>query len=180
MEARKALDRERMLEALALLDGRLERPAHLVIGGGAAMVLAYDHPLDTQDVDAFAAKGGLRVRDLDRLAKEVADELHIARDWLNAHFETFTGVLPNDYASRLRLVFDGDQLRVDALGPEDLLIMKCFAGRDKDRGHVRRLLKLKLDLHLVDAHLSRLVDRGYPKAARAADYFDDLRDEEGV
>ena len=169
-----------MLEALSRLDARLERPAHLVVGGGAAMVLAYDHPLDTQDVDAFAAKGGLRVRDLDALAKEVADELNIARDWLNAHFETFTGVLPNDYAERLRKVYEGKRLRVDALGPEDLMVMKCFAGRDKDRGHVRQLLKTDVDLAFVDAHLSELVDRRYPKAARAADYFDDMRDEEGL
>jgi hypothetical protein len=174
------LDRDRSLKALGGLDARMSRPARLIIGGGAAMILAYDHPLATQDVDAFAAKGGLRVADLDALAKEVAAELDLEPDWLNAHFETFTAVLPDDYASRLRRVFEGVYLTADALGPEDLLVMKCFAGRDKDLPHARRLIHLADDLGVVDRQLSGLVERRYPKAERAADYFDDLRDDEGL
>lgn len=144
------------------------------------MVLAYDHPLATQDVDAFAARGGLRLAELEAAARQVARELDLEPDWLNAHFETYTGVLPEGYASRLRRVYDGTRLQVDALGPEDLLIMKCFAGRDKDRPHARKLVHLAQDLGIVDAHLQRLVERRYPGAARAVDVFDDLRDEEGV
>ncbi|NOY93924.1 MAG: hypothetical protein GXP55_22300 [Deltaproteobacteria bacterium] len=144
------------------------------------MVLAYDHPLATQDVDAFAARGGLRMAELDVFAKRVAKQLDIEPDWLNSHFETFTGVLPSDYASRLRNVFRGTQLRVDALGPEDLLVMKCFAGRDKDLPHARRLIRLDADLSIVDRQLSELAERRYPGAEKAADYFDDLRDDEGV
>ncbi len=169
-----------MLRALELLDREIEAPAQLVVGGGAAMVLAYDHPLATEDVDAFAAKGGLRIAELAEAARAVAAELDAAPDWLNAHFETFTGVLPDGYGERLRPVFRGARLRVDALGPEDLLIMKCFAGRDKDRPHARRLVHLASDLDLVDRHLAHLAARGYPGATRAADYFDDLRDEEDV
>lgn len=175
-----ALDGPRMRQAFDRLDRRLDRPAHLVVGGGAAMVLAYDHPLATQDVDAFAARGGLSLADLDAAAREVARELDIEPDWLNAHFETYTGVLPRGYAERLRRVHDGEHLRVDALGPEDLLIMKCFAGRDKDRPHARRLIRLAADLDLVDAHLQHLVERRYPGAERAVDVFDDLRDEGDV
>ena len=144
------------------------------------MVLAYDHPLATQDVDAFAAQGGLRMADLDQMAKVVAAEIDIEPDWLNSHFETFTGVLPDDYSSRLRTVYEGGHLQVDALGPEDLLIMKCFAGRDKDRPHARRLIHIADDLDIVDRHLSALVERRYAKAEQAADYFDDLRDDEGL
>ena len=178
--AHRPLDQSLTLEALRRLDARISKPAQLIVGGGAAMLLAYDHPLATQDVDAFAARGGLRLADLDSMAKEVAGEIDIEPDWLNAHFETFTGVLPDDYATRLRRVYEGKHLTVDALGPEDLLIMKCFAGRDKDRPHARRLLHLADDLTVVDRHLSVLVERRYPKADRAADYFDDLRDDEGV
>lgn len=174
------LDGPRMLLALERLDAQTERPARLIVGGGAAMVLAYAHPLATQDIDAFAAKGGLRVADLDAAAKHVARELDIEPDWLNSYFETFTGVLPNDYAERLRNVFTGKHLVVDALGPEDLLIMKCFAGREKDRPHARKLLRVATDLSIVDRQLSRLVERRYPGAEKAADFFDDLRDQEGV
>jgi hypothetical protein len=171
------LDPKRMLRALTLLDEYATGSARLVIGGGAAMTLAYAHPIATQDVDAFAAKGGLRMAELDAVARKVAAELDIEPDWLNAHFETFTGVLPKDYATRLRPVFKGEHLQVDALGPEDLLVMKCFAGRDKDRPHARKLLRLATDLSVVDHQLEHLVERRYLGAERAADYFDDLRDE---
>src|SRR5712692_1512275 len=153
------LDAKRMRRALELLDAAMHKPARLVVGGGAAMVLAYDHPLATQDIDAFAARGGLRIAELDALAKQVALELDIEPDWLNAHFETFTGVLPADYATRLRSVYRGRQLEVEALGPEDLLIMKCFAGRDKDRPHARKLIELASDLELVDRQLALLVSK---------------------
>lgn len=177
---RLPLDQKRMLRALSLLDQRVVAPAHLVVGGGAAMVLAYKHPIATQDVDAFAAKGGLRMIELDASAREVAEELQIEPDWLNAHFETFTAVLPRDYATRLQSVYRGEHLQVDALGPEDLLVMKCFAGRDKDLPHARKLVRLAKHLSVVDKQLEHLVERRYPGAERAADYFDDLRDEAGL
>lgn len=174
------LDSERMKRALEHLDGELEQSTRMVIGGGAAMVLAYDHPLATQDVDAFTARGGPTLAELDAAAKRVAAGLDIEPDWLNSHFYTFTTVLPDDYATRLRTVYEGKNLRVDALGPEDLLVMKCFAGRDKDRPHARRLVRLASDLQVVDRQLSQLLERGHPGADQAADYFDDLRDEEGL
>ena len=58
--------------------------------------------------------------------------------------------------------------------------MKCFAGRDKDRPHARKLIRLAEDLALVDRQLEYLVERRYPGAERALDYFDDLRDEAGL
>lgn len=168
-----------MREALSRLDALLPEGSstRLVVGGGAAMVLAYAHPLATQDIDAFAAKGGLSLGELDAGAKKVAAAMGIAPDWLNGHFVTFTHVLPVDYATRLRRVFDGARLVVDALGPEDLLVMKCFAARDKDRPHAIRLARLADDLGVVDRQLDLLVSKRIPGAQRAADYFDDLRDE---
>lgn len=167
-----------MLEALTRLDAAIDASVTLIVGGGAAMVLAYDHPLATQDIDAFAQRGGLSMSDLDGAAHRVAKELDIEPDWLNEHFVTYTTVLPDDYASRLRTVYEGERLTVRALGPEDVLVMKCFAGRDKDIGHARRLLRECDDLDLVDAHLAALVERRVPKARSAADFFDDLRDAE--
>ncbi|MCB9708463.1 MAG: hypothetical protein H6714_06745 [Myxococcales bacterium] len=176
MAAHRALDQKLMPKALALLDEKLGEPLHLVIGGGAAMVLGYKHPLATQDVDAFAVKGNT-VANLDETFKKVAKQLNIEPDWLNTHFVTFTYVLPQDYASRLRTVFQGKRLRADVLGPEDLLVMKCFAGRDKDRPHAVRLMGEAEDLVVVDRQLALLVEKRIPGAEQAADYFDDLRDE---
>ena len=64
--------------------------------------------------------------------------------------------------------------------PRRLLIMKCFAGRDKDLPHARKLLLVATDLSIVDRQLARLAERRYPGAEKAADFFDDLRDREGA
>lgn len=60
--AHRSLDPALMRRALELLDARLEKPTRLVIGGGAAMALAYAHTIATQAVDAFTAKGAPRWR----------------------------------------------------------------------------------------------------------------------
>jgi len=122
-------------------------------------MLAYGLPVRTRDVDAYTATGHL-------------DDL--APDWMNPYFETYTHVLPSDYGSRLKEVFAGERLRVMALGVEDLLIMKCFAGREKDVGHARALLKKGPDLALVDGRIQQLIEKGIQGAREAGDFFDDL------
>lgn len=174
------LDEKRMRAALADLDTQLDRDVQLVIGGGGAMVLAYRHPLATNDVDAFTRRGSATLAEIDVFAKRTAKKLDLAPDWLNQHFETFTHVLPADFATRLRPVFAGKRLTADALGPEDMLVMKCFAGRDKDRPHAKRLLREVKDFGVVDRQLALLADKRVLHAQRAADWLDDLRDELGL
>jgi hypothetical protein len=176
---RRPLDKDLTQLALRTLDEKLDHDVALIIGGGGAMILAYGIPLRTEDVDAFPRRSG-ELRAIQDRAREVGRELDIAPDWLNQHFETFVHVLPSDYGTRLRRVFTGTHLTADALGPEDLLIMKCMAGRDKDRPHARRLLKEPMDLELVDRYLSELAERRIPKAERACEFFDALKEEAGL
>jgi hypothetical protein len=153
----------------------LARPVTLVVGGGAAMMLAYRLPVRTADVDAYP-----REATLDEIApaiRKVAKQLRLAPDWINPYYETFAHVLPADYAKRLVSVFEGRSLRVDALGAEDLLVMKCFAGREKDVGHARALLKRTPDLGIVERRLTELVDKRVKGAQEALDFFDDLTGE---
>jgi hypothetical protein len=160
--------------AFEALDARLDRPLTLVIGGGTAMLLAHGIQVRTTDVDAYPASGGM-----DWLAPHVhgvARELGLAPDWLNPHFETFAHVLPQDYATRLQPVFTGRLLRAAALGAEDLLVMKCFAGREKDVGHARALLGKVRSLEVVDRRIEELMERGVAGATDAADFLDDLRE----
>jgi Nucleotidyltransferase of unknown function (DUF6036) len=171
---RRYVDPVILAAAFRALDARLPRPLTLIVGGGTAMVLAYGLPVRTTDVDAYPASG--RLDDLAPQIHDVAREVGLAPDWLNPHFETFAHVLPPDYGTRLREVFAGAKLRVMALGVEDLLIMKCFAGREKDVGHARALLKRKPDLRLVERHIEELVERGVPGALDAADFLDDIRE----
>ena len=161
-----------MLDALGRLDALLERPVALILGGGSAMMLAYQLPVRTTDADAYPQGGA--IADLDPLVKQVGRELGLSPDWLNPHFSTFAHVLPEDYGKRLKDVFVGAWLRVRALGVEDLLIMKAFAGRAKDVGHARALLKRGPDLTIVEARLHALLERRVPGAREALDFLDDL------
>lgn len=165
---------QQLRQAFAALDARLDHPVTLVVGGGTAMLLAHGIAVRTTDVDAYPTSGGL-----DALAphvRAVASELDLAPDWLNPHFETFAHVLPQDYARRLQAVFTGRMLQAAALGAEDLLVMKCFAGREKDVGHARALLRKLSDPGVVDRRIEELMDRGVSGALDAADFLDDLRE----
>jgi predicted nucleotidyltransferase len=171
---RPPLDAATLDRAFRALDRLLPRPVTLVVGGGTAMMLAYGLPVRTTDVDAYPVTGSLD--DLAEQIREVARAVGLASDWLNPHFETFAHVLPADYGRRLRPIFAGERLQVKALGVEDLLVMKCFAGREKDVGHARALLRRKPDLALVERRIEELVAKGVRGAADAADFLDDVQE----
>jgi len=172
--AHRPVDPASLDTAFKALDARLPGPMTLVVGGGTAMMLAYGIPVRTTGVDACPVSGWLD--DLAPLVREVGRDTGLAPDWLDPHFETFAHVLPADHGSRLLEVFAGDRLRVMALGLEDLLIMKCFAGRERDVGHARALLRYEPDLATVERRIDELVERRMPGALDAADFLDDLRE----
>ena len=174
----RAIDRDLALLAFASLDAALPASVRLILGGGTAMILAHGHPTATSDADVFPVGGTLQ--EIAPYAEQVAKELDLEPDWLNPWFTTFTHVLPSDYGTRLVRVFSGAKLVVDALGAEDLLVMKLFAGRDKDRPHTMRLLRQATDLDVVDRQLALLGEKRIKGAQAAADLFDDLRERLGV
>ncbi len=174
-----ALTRDSVRRAFAALDAQLPTPLTLIVGGGGAMLLAYGIHVATSDVDAYPASGGMTVEELDPFVKKVAREVGLAPDWLNPYYSTFAHVLPADYGKRLVDVFAGGKLRVRSLGVEDLLVMKCFAGRSKDRSHARALLRRSPDLKIVSDRLEELMGKRVPGALRALDFFDDLTAEAG-
>ena len=166
------LDEGSLRRAFRALDAGLDGPLTLIVGGGTAMMLAHGIPVRTRDVDAYTARGHLD--DVGPLLRKVAVEVGLPSDWLNPWFETFAHVLPADYGTRLQEVFSGAHMRVMALGVEDLLVMKCFAGRDKDVGHARALLRKGPDLAIVDSRIQQLIEKGIKGAREAGDFLDDL------
>lgn len=169
-----------MKKALKALDLALKRhsypKARLLIGGGGAFNLAYDIPLRTQDIDGVLFKSQIAPDELDKLVKEVARQLSLPGDWLNPYFETFLYCLPNDYADRLVEVYRGSCLEVHALSLHDLLVMKCFAAREKDLPHAKLLVKKGADLNLVEEHLQSLQSKGIPNAKKALDFLYEVED----
>jgi hypothetical protein len=169
------LSEKLMREALKSLSSKINKPVQLIIGGGGAMILAHHLALATTDIDGIPK--GIELGDLDQLVKEVSQELNIPKDWLNPYFSTFTHVLPSDYGSRLVSVCQYPNLEVLALSKEDLLIMKCFAGRQKDVVHMKALLKQGPKLAVVEAQLEQLIRNRIPGAQDALDFLDDVRDQ---
>ena len=164
-----------MESALKALNEKLKTPIRLIIGGGGAMVLGYHFPLATSDIDGIPGVG-MTAEELDPLIKEVAVDLCLPRDWLNPYFATFTHVLPKDYSTRLKQVFEFSRLTVEALSMDDLLIMKCFAARIKDQPHVRALIRSGANPKIAEKHIESLKDKGIPGAEKALDFLDELLD----
>src|SRR3989338_10512956 len=95
------MDASQMMKALKGLDQKVPEKFHLLIGGGAALILAHKISLATMDIDGIPFKTTIKFADLDIYVKEVAVELGIPHDWLNGYFATFTRFLPKDYGDRL-------------------------------------------------------------------------------
>ena len=169
-----------MKKALKALDQALPEPLTLIIGGGAAFILAHQIPLSTMDIDAIPTRTRMGIGELDPFIKAVAKKLGLPPDWLNTYFATFTFSLPKNYGERLVEVFKGKKLGALAMGKEDLMIMKCFAGREKDIPHAKSLLKKKIDTKLVTEHLHRCVEENLPKAQEACDFFYELCEQMGI
>jgi hypothetical protein len=172
----KPINKAIALKAFAKLDGYLGAPLTLYMGGGTSMVLAHGYPLATSDIDALPKQTSFE--EIDDSVKKVAADLNLPGDWLNPYFSSFTHVLPADFTKRLVRVFEGHRLTVEALGREDMLIMKCFAHREKDLGHARALLKLGVDMKIVDAAIESCRKRGVLGAEKAVDFLDDLIEEQ--
>ncbi len=174
------LDKALALKALKMLDEAIQRKplplVKLVVGGGASMLLAHGFPGKTTDVDAIPTNA--KFEDIKILAEKIAQALNIDHDWLNPHFQTYTIYLPPDAMTRVQRVYSGKNLVVDALGAEDILIMKLMAGRSKDRSHIKHLLKMNPDLSIVEERLHELKEKNiYAKLAVQAL---DLLEEEAI
>ncbi len=174
------MNKDQMLVAFRELDTLISQPTRIIVGGGAALVAAHGIPVVTEDVDGVPDKTTLELSEIKSAIREVGRKLKLSQAWLNDYFSPYLFVLPSDYGSRLIPLFKGKNLEVDALGREDLLLMKCFAGREKDIPHARALIRKGVDLKLVDRRLQELLEKKLPSARQAADLFDDLCDEMGV
>ena len=139
------------------------------------MLLAHGFPLQTADIDGVPASG-VTIDELDPHIKDVSRELKLPSDWLNPYFVTFTHVLPSDYGSRLIPVCAFPNLEVLALSLDDLLILKCFAARLKDKQHARALIQKGARVKYVEEHMEKLRDQNIPNADRALDFLDEVLD----
>ncbi len=172
-----------MEKAIKKLDHKLTEAGYqdikLLIGGGAAFSLAYQVPLQTADIDGVAFKSPITPAEFDKCVKATAQDLKISPDWLNPYFETFLGCLPKDYGDRLNSIYQGKALEAFALGMTDLLIMKCFAGREKDLPHAKVLIRKGADVNLAERHIRSLLKKKRPGASQALEFLIDAEEQVG-
>ncbi len=162
-----------MNDALLALENKLPEQVRLILGGGGAMVLAHGFRVATTDVDAVPMSG-LSVTELAPYVRQVATELSLSTDWLNAYYSTFAHVLPSDYGTRLIRVIELPKLLVDALSADDLLVMKCFAARQKDVVHARVLVRRGARISFVRKHLEHLSQMKVVGAEKAMKFLSDI------
>lgn len=172
------LEGKEFLAAFEALDKKLPKPVKMLMGGGAAMILAHGFALATFDVDAIPYQTSLPLGEIDKFAKEVAHEKHFSPHWMNPYFSNFTYVLPSDYQKRLIKVFQGEKLEIYALSKMDLLILKCFAGREKDIGHTQALMKNMnvKELKTVESHIETLLEKKIPGTQKALDFLYEIKE----
>ena len=164
-----------MRTALQKLEEDLSGPLTLIIGGGGAMILAHHFPLSTSDIDAIPK--GMDLATLDVHVKKIAAELSLPGDWLNPYFVTFSHTLPSDYGTRLIEVFRGKNLTAMALSKDEMLIMKCFAHRQKDVAHAKALIKAGAHVEFVEKHIDMLAEKRIPGTQAALDFLYDILDQ---
>jgi hypothetical protein len=124
-----------LLQRLGELAVERRTEIELLLLGGAAMVLEYEHRLSTRDVDVLivSPQETAIVREL---VKQVATESVIPEDWLNDAAKAYV-----QGWSKGQTVFEAVGIVVKTPSPVQLLAMKLCAWRDDvDIGDARRLL----------------------------------------
>jgi hypothetical protein len=134
----KLLGREAIHAAFRALDEALdpadEEPHRLVIVGGAAMVVLYDARPATEDVDAVIVD-----RETLQASRKIANALRLPEDWLNDGAKGFMHGIKIGES-----LYEGPNLCVAALAPEQMLAMKLGAWRDDIDIEDARLLLSKI------------------------------------
>src|SRR5260370_1863186 len=125
----------------------------LLLGGGAALAVAYDGTRATRDLDAvFIPTDVVR-----QAARAVAEHRGLTEDWLN---DAVKGFLPGPDPDAQRF-YSSDSLIVDIASPRYLLAMKLFAARPELDADRIILLYRHLGFTTVDEGLD-LVEQAYP------------------
>ncbi len=135
-----------------LLEQKIQGEIGIV--GGAAMVLAYDARIATQDIDAIFKPSDI----IRKIVSEIASENDLPEDWLNNGVKDF---LPGNPIKKVE-VLDLPGLRVWVPEPEYMLAMKAMSARvdSKDADDLKLLIR---KLHLkTPSSVFAIVVKYYP------------------
>ncbi len=157
-----SLGERHLRTALRALDEHLNWPSQarlVLIGGAAAILTGLLRSRVTVDCDVVHHEPKAAWAAVADAARSVARELLLPPDWLNAETETIAHRLPDGWRERTLTVHRSDRIEVVAIGRQDLIAMKCIAGRPADIEDLRRLAVTAGEAAFVRDYLRKLADR---------------------
>lgn len=152
------LRRTEIMKYFELMNERLQQKGlkgEICLFGGAVMCLVFQSRDTTKDIDAVFAP----TSEMYEIIKQIAEEHHLASDWLNPAVKGFVSKNHD-----IRLFRKMTNLEIYTASPEYMLTMKCLAARtyeSKDIEDIRFLLH-HLDIRTVEQAM-RTLEKFYPQ-----------------
>lgn len=156
-------------QALEALGQLCPTGTHVVLVGGAALILGYGVARTTHDIDVLMASP--RLAEFGRAIDQVADQLDLAKRWINDGAKAYGEVLPDDFRDRLTHIGRFGHLSVDAVSRRDLLLLKLHALRPEDLEDVDALAPTSDEIAFVRAQLPRIARFDPARAYRTDAYL---------
>jgi hypothetical protein len=164
------MERSELIQALERLGTLCAPGTEIVLGGGAALILAGYIDRGTEDGDVIHSTP--RLADLEDVLAIVAEEHDLPGAWLNDGVKAWADVLPPDFLGRLEEVGVFTNLRVRRLGRRDLLVMKFFALRAQDLEDISAMAPVEEEIAFVRGQLGRIARTRPDRALRMQLYLD--------
>jgi len=121
------------------LDRQLSTAHHVVLVGGAAMIVEFGADRATRDVDVLVLQGELG--EFRRAVGAVAARHGLPEDWVNEAAKGLADILPPDFQDRLSpLPVPLQKLRVSVVGLPEMVALKIVALREQDMEDLEILL----------------------------------------
>ena len=171
MSQPRKLTRDVLWSALTALGRHTSDPVSLVLGGSAALILSKALWRPTDDGDVVTSEPDLGK--LQPAIREVANDEQLPPGWLNGSIQSYTYVLPTDYAERLMALPPFGRLRVWLLGRSDVILMKVYGLRPRDVDDLRAIEPTKEELAFVRSQVPRIEAKEPDKASAMQSFLDE-------
>ena len=174
------MDKNRLVEYFAQVDGRLTRPAELLIYGSAAFILLDEEARTSLDLDVAGPYSKLDYEEFRQASRQAGLDVNPAGLDAGEHVEWISGarlcLAPPESAGTLTL-WQGRHLLVRTVAAPDLVASKLIRYDPVDQSDVRYLVsQMKLSHEEIAGAVARLPP-GFRNDALVRDHLDHLKED---